>query len=285
MDAWVQGILTGISLGSAYGLLAIGISVVHKASGDLNLSHGSVAMAVGMILAHVVPKSWPVVLRLPAGALLGAVISLVVWALIYIPFGNRTPVTRLTAMVAIMFVASGLAQWRYGTNSVVLSALWDRRFRILGGTISGQQILTILVAAAGAILVGLVFARTMYGRGLRALADDSYGALSVGARPQLMLMSSMMIAGLLAGVAAMMLVPLTGVSFASGFSWTLLAVTSAVIGGINSLIGAALGGIVLGITNGLLTVAAPEYFVSAQYVLLLGVLAIRPKGILGNVAI
>jgi branched-chain amino acid transport system permease protein len=139
-----------------------------------------------------------------------------------------------------------------------------------------------VIVVAVVVVLGLFFGRTVAGKSLRAIADDEAGARLVGIRTDLVLLGGSMLAGGLAGLAAVIVAPQVGVNFLSGFEWTLVAVTAAVVGGIASEWGALAGGLVIGIAQGFMLVKAPQWFLTIEFGILIATLAFRPEGLFGG---
>lgn len=275
-----QGLVTGVSLGAAYAIAAVGLTLMYRVSRVLNLAHGAVMMAVGLFLAKQ-DISNPIALlaiAIPLGALLSGVVHMVTIR----PFQFRDHVTRLTVLVGVLFAAGGLAQWLAGTNSYITDPLIAGSWKIPGGaTLGKHSFATLLIVIAVVILLAWFLNRTSMGKSMQAIAEDYRGSVLIGISVDRLLLFAALIAGALAGLAAVLIVPQTGVNFNGGFSLTIAAVVSAVVGGLRSVWGAVIGGLLIGIGQGLMLQYYPQWFSTLQFSLLIVVLAFRPQGLMG----
>ena len=167
-----QGLVTGVSLGAAYAIGAVGITLVFHVSRVLNLSHGAVMMGVGLFLAHRGYSSpWALIaVGIPLGAALAAIVHL----LIIHPFRARDHVTRLAVLVGVLFAAGGLAQRWAGTDSAIFSPLIHGNWQIPGGATLGKHaLLTLIAVFAVAIVVSAFLNGTTMGKSMKAISEDS----------------------------------------------------------------------------------------------------------------
>jgi branched-chain amino acid transport system permease protein len=277
-----QALISGVALGVAYGIMGLGFTLIYRSTRVLNLAHGAVVMGVALTLTR-----WHIgnpVLRVLAGVALGVVGMAVVHLVFMRPFSGAMPITRLSALVGAMFAAGGIAQKVFGTESYILKPLANGHFTmpLLGGRASTHEMISLFGVLAVVVALSVFFARSLPGKSLRAIADDEAGARMVGIRTEFALLGGSMLAGGLAGLAAVIVAPEVGVSFLSGFEWTLVAVTTAVVGGITSEWGALAGGLVVGIAQGIMLVKAPQWFLTIEFGILILILAFRPEGLFGG---
>lgn len=275
-----QGLVTGVSLGSAYAIGALGLTLVFRVTRVLNLAHGAVMMGVGLFLAHQGYDSpWAL---LAVGIPLGAAMAAVVHLLTIQPFRNRDHVTRLAVLVGVLFAAGGLAQRWAGTDSTIFSPLIAGYWQIPGGATLGKHaLLTLCTVFAVVLIISSFLNRTTMGKSMKAIAEDPRGAVLIGISVGRLLLITAIISGVLAGLAAVLIVPQTGTSFNAGFGLTVASVVSAVIGGLRSVWGAVIGGLLIGIGQGLMLQYYPQWYGTLQFGLLIVVLGFRPQGLLG----
>ncbi|HEV7886115.1 MAG TPA: branched-chain amino acid ABC transporter permease [Acidimicrobiales bacterium] len=279
-----QALISGIALGVAYGIMGLGFTLIYRSTRVINLAHGAVVMGVALTLTR-----WEIgnpFVRVVAAVLLGVVGMAAVHLVFMRPFMGSLPVARLSALVGAMFICGGLAQKVFGTDGHILKPFAEGHFTIpgMGGRGSTHQLISLLVVLAVVVALSVFFTRSMPGKSLRAIADDEDGARLVGIRTEWALLGGSMLAGGLAGLAAVIVAPQVGVSFLSGFEWTLVAVTTAIVGGITSEWGALAGGLVIGIAQGFMLVKAPEWFLTIEFGILILTLAFRPEGLFAGEA-
>jgi branched-chain amino acid transport system permease protein len=276
-----QAIVTGVTLGVAYAIMGLGFTLIYRSTRVLNLAHGAVVALVGLAVARLDIDA--VVPRVVVSVLIGMVLMAVVHLVFVVPFRRSTPVARLIALLGAAFIGGSVAQIEYGTNTYTVARLAEGNFDmpIIGGRGSWHMVVSVLLVLATVVLLKLTFTYSIVGKSWRAIADDVVGARLVGIRTNRLLLEASIVAGGLAGLAAIIVVPRVGVSFSSGFDWTLIAVTTAMVGGLTSEWGAVVGGLIVGVAQGFMLVTTPEYYTTITFVLLIGTLAVRPTGLFG----
>ena len=276
-----QAVITGITLGVAYAIMGLGFTLIYRSTRVLNLAHGAVVALVALTVSRLEVDN--VVLRVVLSILIGMALMAVVHVIFIEPFKNRTHVARLVALLGALFVGGSVAQLRFGTDTYTLKTLAAGNFDmpIMGGRASWHMVVGVVLVVAVVVLLKLAFTFTVSGKSLRAIADDVTGARIIGIRTNRLLLGASIVAGGLAGLAATIVAPRVGVNFSSGFEWTLIAVTTALVGGITSEWGAIVGGMIVGIAQGFMLVTRPEFYTTITFALLIGILAVRPEGLFG----
>lgn len=278
-------ILDGIVLGLQFGLLAAGLTLVYGLGGVLNLAYGQMAVISAMVTLFTMNAGVPVLaavaIGLLAGGLLGLIFDLSILRPIYRRTGEARVLLSLLLTLGVAFVVDGFLTWRYPFEGLSL--------RIGGGPIDllGVPMRRGSVVGSAIILVifGLLFAffrGTSLGRAVRSVIEDAEGARLVGIDPSLMLRIILILSGGLAGVVAMTQSMIRPVTVTAGFSITVFALIVTVVGGLGSVTGALLAGIILGVINSLATSYVGTFL---SLIILLGAAAvtilIRPSGLLG----
>jgi branched-chain amino acid transport system permease protein len=280
-------LLSGITNGAMYALIALGIVIVFKASGAVNLAHGDLFMVCGFIAytAHV-QLHVPYVLTLPLVAAAGFAIGLLAERIAFRPVFKHGLVSVLLATVGLSFVLKGLARDIWGGLGDVLPfpPVVDNDPVMIGDTIVLPQ---QLVALAGAIAVmvafTLFFRLTSIGKQMQATADNKKAATLVGIRVGRIYMLTFAISAAVGGCAAVLMAPLTMLYPDLGFALFLKAFAAAVLGGLTSIPGALLGGLLIGMIESL---AAGYVSTSLQdisaFVVIMFVMVFLPSGLLGE---
>jgi branched-subunit amino acid ABC-type transport system permease component len=281
MHAAFQGIWTGLGLAATFALIGSGLSLFHRASGYLNMAHGAMVMVVGYMLARIYGTGGGTQSGPPAAALgLGAVVGLAVYLLFILPSARQGPRAVLAVTLGAGFIASGAVERIWGTSGSGFSPFVTTTFSVPGGVLTGQHVFGIAAALLVGVLMLVLFRFTMVGRALQAVAADAVGASCVGINPRMMQALAMVLSGALAGLAAAISVPQQGVDANAGNSFLLIAIVAAVLGGMDSIWGTALGALVLGLTQGVVAALAPSWADVAEFGLLMAILAVRPQGLL-----
>ncbi len=278
--------VSGLLVGLMYSMVALGFVLIYKASGVFNFAQGDMTFLAALGLAALTAKLplW-VGLIIIVAIMVG--LAMAIERIVLKPLVARPPLVLFMATIGIAFFLQGLAQGIWGTQPRGLSlGVTDETYEIAGMFISSLDILGASVA--GILVVSLVwfFQKTKTGRALRAVSDDHEAALSVG----IPLRKAWGVTWAIAGIVAIVAGALWGTRVGVQASLALLALKALpvlIIGGIDSIPGAIIGGLIIGATENLAEgLVGPmvgggikNFF---PYLLALIVLAIRPYGLFGR---
>jgi branched-chain amino acid transport system permease protein len=281
----VQLLVTGLALGSMYGLVALGYHITWATSRTMNFSQGHAVM-VGAVVAWtlVVALGWP----LPAGLLVtllalagfGALIERVAVR----PFFRSASPAWLLSTIACGIIAENVAQLLFGKDARAFPSALTQRPILLGGAgFYPQELLIPVVGLALMAGVQLFYHRTPYGRQLKAVAWNAEAAGLMGINVPRAVMAAYALSALLAGVAGVLLAPLLNVAPTMGTIIGLKAFAVAIIGGLGSAPGIVLAGLGYGVLEaivaGYVSTGAREI---VGFALVIAVLVVRPWGLLGE---
>jgi branched-chain amino acid transport system permease protein len=286
--AWVNAIIQGVLTGGLYALFACGLSLMFGVMKVVNLAHGDLAVvagyiAIGVITVTHVPVLWSVVIVIPVMAVLGYVLQR---TLIQSSLDRGVLTTLIVTFGLSVVIENGLLEF-FTANSRGIGAeltLVTGSFKI-GSQIEIAYLLLLVFALAVAVLLGLQYflSRSKYGRLIRAVADDKEAAQLAGADYR-------HVFGIAAAV-AFGTVALGGIAFGmysnldptTGTDTILLfAFAAVVIGGLGSLWGTLLGGVVLGVAQQIGAQINISDELLAGYIVFLVVLALRPQGLISR---
>jgi branched-chain amino acid transport system permease protein len=290
MSYFLSQVLNGLSYGLVLSLIAAGFAIVFTSTGVLNFAHGSIVLLGAYLVAVTQPTIgfWPAVLVGIAGA---AVVGVLINALLVRHLADPNPGTAAILMLGVDIVLLTELTRRIGNQVLPLGAPWGADVVHLGGIAlpAGR------VLAAGLALVvfaGLwfLFARTRLGIGMRAAAADGPTAALMGIRLSRTGATGWALAGVLAALAGIFLTsfPAPGVAPTVAVS-AFLAIPAWVLGGFDSVPGAVIGGLVIGLVTSL-TVGYQDHLAFlgsgfgevVPYVVMIIVLLVRPQGLLGS---
>lgn len=278
-------ILDGIVLGLQFALLAAGLTLVYGLGGVLNLAYGQISVISAMVVLFSieagVPALWAAAIGMVAGALVGWLMDLTILRPVYRLKGESRVLLSLLLTLGVAFVVDGFLNWRYPLKGLTLHIGGDA-VKILGVPMRRGS---LVASAITLVALGLLFAffrGTNLGRAVRSVIEDQEGARLVGIDPHRMFRLILILSGVLAalvGVTRSMVAP---VNVTAGFSITVFALIVTVVGGLGSVSGALLAGIILGIIN---SIAASAIGTFMSLIILLVAAAvtivIRPSGLLG----
>lgn len=290
MTEVIQNAVDAVALGSIYALFALGLALIFGVMRLVNLAHGEIIMAAGYLL--YVTDGLPWWLRV-AITLCGCVLlSAVIMRLALQPLRDADPVTLLVGSLAVSYLLQNAARvWQTDTAKAPdgLPVL-DRSVSLAGVQVSALSLVAIGVTAA--LLVGLRAAlqRTSIGLKMRAAAEDATMARLLGVRANAVIMAAFAIGGLLAAVGGILLVSQTGtVTPTIGVSAMLFGLIACVVGGLGSLSGAVLGGMLLGVSSVALQATLPlgirPYRDAVLFAAVFLIILLRPEGLIRSDAL
>lgn len=281
-------LITGLGLGSMYGLVALGFHITYAVSGTVNFAQGS-AVTLGAVLGYTlgVTLGWP----MPAailGALLGcAVLGVTVERLLVRPFVEKGSEAWLLATVAGGIVLDNAMLFTFGKEPRSLpSSLAVTPVEIFGTGIYPLQLLIPVVGLSVAVAIQALFRRTDLGRVLLAVAQNADAARLMGIDVRRTVACAFALSALLAGAAGLLIAPLFSVSAEMGALFGIKAFAVAILGGIGSATGVVLAGLLYGLVEaGVTATLGSTYTQLVVFSVIILALALRPDGLLGRAAI
>ena len=283
----VSALISGLGLGSMYGLMALGFHLTYAVSGTVNFAQGS-SMMLGAVVAFALTKTlgWPLSLAITAALLVCAAYGLLVERLAVRPFASRNSDSWLMATVALGIVLDNLVMFSFGKEPRSLpSPLAQTPLAIgdLGLGIYPLQLLIPLVGLGLAAAIHFVSRRTRWGTALLAVVQNRDAARLMGIPIRRVIAVSYALSTLLAGIAGVLIAPLSNVSVEMGTLFGLKAFAVAILGGITSAWGVMLAGLIFGAAESLVTATMGSgYTQIITFSLVIVLLAIKPNGLFGK---
>jgi branched-chain amino acid transport system permease protein len=287
-----QAVIIGIVAGSGYGLIALGLVLVYKSSGIFNFAQGEFGTVAVYALwgAHSVGVPYGVAMLLALVAALAS--GLATERFVVRPLFAAPRVTLLVATAGVSLFAIGTELWLGEGQLRFLPPALGRldRVSLFGFAVSDQRLLIAATLAALAVAGALFFARTDLGLAILGLSQNPLATELMGISAERLSRFTWGVAAVLGGLGGILSAPLSS-GFGAGFltlSALIPAFTAAVLGGMTSLPGAFVGGVVVGVAE---SIAVSSPFLSKHvpgapsvvvFVLLVAVLALRPQGLLGS---
>jgi len=299
-EALLQAIISGLAVGGAYALVALGFSITFTTTKTLNFSHGEFVSAgafIGMSALFVVlglpigstsfgsavPSGGAQLLALAAALGVMGVLGWVLYLVGVRPFAGRPGMAWVMSTLGfgVILQSIGLAIW--GPKPVVVpSPVGDAVIRFLGVGVRPQELLTLGVAVA--VMVGFdhVMNRTMVGKAMRAVAANGNVASLMGINTNAMMIGAFVVSSALAGLSGFLLAPIAQASLFMGLAVGLKGFSGAMIGGLSNPRGCVIGGFVLGVFESLVNLWQAQWREVAVFALVILVLAFRPTGLFGR---
>ncbi len=290
MLLFLETLVGGLLAGTMYSLVAIGFVLIYKASGVFNFAQGSILLFSALLFVTLRESSVPFVLALLLTIAALVLLAVLIEKLVLRPLTNRSPMTLFMATLGLSYVVEGVAQGVMGANVHALDLGIADLPVFVGGVLISQ--FDLVAAITAAVLVGvlaLLFDRTRIGISLRAVADNTRAALSVGINLHRIWQVVWAAAGLTGLVAGLLWGARQGVQFSLSLV-VLKALPVLIIGGFTSIGGAIAGGLIVGAAENLAEAYVGPYVGGGitswfAYFLALVFLYIRPAGIFGERAI
>lgn len=281
---FAQYLLTGLTVGAVYALVALGFSIIYNASEVINFAQGEFVMIGGMCSVSLVQFGLPlpaaVVLATAAAALLGLLLE----KFAVEPARGASVVTLIIITIGASILLRGLATLVWDKNIHALKPFsGETPIQIAGATILPQSLWVLGVTFAIVALLSWFFGRTLLGKALLATSHNRLAAQLVGISVRHVLLLSFGLSAALGAVAGILIAPITFTSWDVGVMLGLKGFAAAILGGLGSGPGAVLGGVALGIAESMSAgYLSSAYKDAIAFVILLVVLVFAPNGLLGR---
>ena len=283
-----SALVSGLGLGSMYGLLALGFYVTYAVSSTVNFAQGS-SMMLGAVFAYTfsVRLGWPFVPAAAMALVLCALYGLLVELLAVRPFASRGSNAWLMATVALGIVADNTVLFTFGKEPRGLALPWaSAATNVLGVHVSALQVAIPVVGLALAALLHWYSRNTRWGKAALAVVQNADAARLMGINVPLAIMAAYAVSTLFAGAAGIMIAPLSTVHSDMGTVFGLKAFAVAILGGITSAWGVMLAGLIFGVIESLITaVLGSAYTQILTFTLVIVALALMPHGLFGRAAL
>jgi len=284
---FVEVLIGGLLSGVMYSLVAIGFVLIYKTSGVLNFAQGAQLLFAALTFVSLTERGLPFVVALVLTFALMVLLGMAIERVVLRPLVNQSPITLFMATLGLSYVIEGVAQLLWGTQVHALElGIPDEPLQLFGIMVSSFDLFAAATAGLMVALLSAFFRYTRVGLAFRAVADDTYAALAVGLRLPRIWATVWAAAGVIALVAGLLWGARLGVQFSLSLV-VLKALPVLVLGGFDSIIGAIVGGLLIGALEKLAEVYIGPFFGGGieswfAYVAALAFLLIRPSGLFGQ---
>ncbi len=287
MELFLMTLTTGILVGGIYALVALGWVLIYKCSGVLNLAMGELTLIGAYVSLSFYSMGVPFVLSLAISLVIGFVLGVLTERIFLDKLIGEPVLTVIMVTVGLSFFFKGCIELIWGTDTQVFApAVFPLEPIRIGPLIIGQVYLWSFVAAIILLVVFVSFFKyTRWGLAMQATADDEMAALSIGVSARFVYAAAWAIAFMSAGVGGTLLGNINGLNISVGYLG-LLVLPAVVLGGLNSVPGAILGGIIIGILQNFCGAYLDRFFPGgvkeiAPFVFMAVFLLFKPYGIWG----
>lgn len=284
MDRLVALVFSGVTEGAVTALAAVGLLVLYKATRIINFAHGDlITLGAFVDVWLVTDHGWHYVTGTVAAMAVMVVVGVAMERIAVAPLrGQSIHVVVIATLGLGLAIRTLIANWQGNDPKRLPSPVQGRNSELLGASINHHRVLVIVVG--GLCLAGAFwfFARTRYGRQLRAVAADRDMAQLAGVRVSALSMGAFGVAAALAGLCGMLLAPLSSAQLGLGFAVMLNAFAAMIIGGFGSIGGVVLAGLLIGLVERVVGgYMVPSFASALPFLVMIGAIALRPEGLFG----
>jgi branched-chain amino acid transport system permease protein len=287
MEVFLMAITTGIMVGSIYALVALGWVLIYKCSGVLNLAMGEMTLIGAYVSLSFYSMGIPFLAALFLSLIIGLILGILTERIFLDKLIGEPVLTVIMVTVGLSFFFKGMVELIWGTDTRVFTPpVFSIEPVYIGPVIVGQAYLWSFVAAIILLIIFVCFFKyTRWGLAMQATADDEMAALSIGVSARFVYAAAWAIAFMAAGVGGTLLGNINGLNISVGYLG-LLVLPAVVLGGLNSVPGAIVGGIAIGILQNLCGAYLNKYFPGgikeiAPFVFMVVFLLFKPHGLWG----
>jgi branched-chain amino acid transport system permease protein len=287
MELFLMTITSGVMVGGIYALIALGWVLIYKCSGVLNLAMGEMTLIGAYVSLSFYSMGIPFLMALFLSLIVGLVLGILTERIFLDKLIGEPVLTVIMVTVGLSFFFKGTVELIWGTDTRVFTPpVFSIEPIHIGPVIVGQAYLWSFVAAIILLIVFVCFFKyTRWGLAMQATADDEMAALSLGVSARFVYAAAWAIAFMSAGVGGTLLGNINGLNISVGYLG-LLVLPAVVLGGLNSVPGAIVGGIAIGVLQNVCGVYLDKYFPGgvkevAPFVFMVVFLLFKPHGLWG----
>ena len=281
---FLQFLFSGITIGSAYALVALGFSIIYNASHVINFAQGEFVMLGGMSTVFLIAMGFPYAIAAFIAVLITIGIGLLLEKLAIEPARDSSVVTIIIITIGASIFLRGVAQIVLDKQFHALPSFTGDNPIIVGGaTILPQSMWVMFGTGCLVAVLWYFFSHTILGKAMLATAYNRLAAQLVGVNTRMVLLLSFGLAAMLGSVGGILIAPLSATYYEVGIMLGLKGFCSAILGGLGNFLGAVVGGLVVGVAEAMgAGYISSEYKDAIAFVLILLVLFFMPQGLLGR---
>jgi branched-chain amino acid transport system permease protein len=283
----IQFLMSGLTVGAVYALVALGFTIIYNASDVVNFAQGEFVMLGGMVTVFATAAGMPLPVAASFAVVVAVAVGLLLHRLAIEPARGAAPVVLIIITIGGAFAIRGVAQIVFDKQFHKLPGFsGDQPVAFLGASIVPQAFWVIGGAALIVLGVTLFFERTMTGKAVLATAANRVAARLVGIDTSLVMAMSFALSAAIGAVAGLLVTPITLTSYDVGTMLALKGFAAVVLGGLGSAVGAVVGGLLLGLCEALAAgYISSSYKDAVAFLVMIGVLLVMPQGLFGRASV
>lgn len=293
MDIFLSRLFSGMTSGSIYVLIALALVIVFRSSSTINFAQGEFALFTTYVAWWLTERGLNIWLVLVPVVILGFIMGALAERLLIRPVRKRDETAILIVALGLFTGLNGLDGWIWGSDEKVFPTMFpsgeESYFSVFGARLHYDSMLVWLVTIAVVVGMTLLFKRTNLGLEMRAVATNPQSASLCGIKVGRILTVSWGLSAAIGSLAGVMLVPTIPpgqLNLSSMFHILIFASAAALLGGLDSIKGAVVGGLIMGIglamINGYATFIGGSFSLTFALILIVAVLTVRPTGLFGT---
>ncbi len=283
MDQFIQYLFAGLTMGVIYALTAVGFNLIYNATGVVNFAQGELVMLGAMFLYTLQEVlHWPPFISLPMVFFLGAMVGVIFELTVVKPLLRLGIITVIIGTIGASVFLKGAAMLVWGKNALSVSVLLSEKpTSILGANVNTQVLVVLAVTSIVVLFLWYFVGYTMVGRAIKACSINTLAAKLSGIPVEGMITISFCLSGGLSALAGGLIAPITLAEYDMGTMLALKGFCAAIIGGMGNNTGALIGGLLLGIMEGMSAgYLSSAYKDALAFLILILVLFWRPEGLI-----
>ncbi len=283
-DQFMQYLISGITSGSIYALIALGFTLIYNSTQLINFAQGEFVMLGGLITVSLYTAAGlPLVIAIVIAIVVVTAIGVLFERLAIRPLRNSSIITLIIVTVGASILFKNVAMILWGRDPQTLPPFTgDKPISVLGASVVPQNLWVVGILLITVVLLQLFYKRSIIGKAMKACSINPSAARLMGINPSFIVMLSFAMSAAFGAVAGILITPISMTSYSVGGFLGLKGFAGAVLGGLDNPLGAVAGGLLLGVLESLsVGVIDSGYKDAIAFLILLLVLFLKPSGILG----
>lgn len=284
-DQMAQFIVSGLTTGSIYALIALGFCIIHNATGIVNFTQVDFVTLGGLMMyTFLLGLGLPLIAAFLLAVVVVTVVGGLVERLTIRPAKSRAIIILIFITIGVSILMRGIFKMLWGKNQMALPHFSSENpMVVFGAAVLPQSVWILVITFIVVFMLHYFFSRTRLGKAMRATSYNPGAAALMGVNVNRMILCSFALSGALGAVAGIIIVPITTLNYDIGVMLGLKGFAAAVLGGYGNSVGAVVGGLILGVLESVgAGVISSAYKDLIAFAILLGVLFVKPGGLLGR---